>query len=98
MIEYEASEIFDCFPFFWNDPAETKYFWFLRKAFEKNYQDGLYQFSFFAYYMLMMTWLYCNLQKIKKCSCSHCFKKNIQEFHLMRNGKGKGAWSICMSL
>ena len=62
----EAAELGDYLPFSFNNPQEQEYVTFLGEAFETNYTHGNYQFAFLAYHMLTMSFVYCNIQQIKK--------------------------------
>lgn len=62
----EALELKDHLPLFFKTPNEQEYIAFLWDAFETNYEAEKYQFSFFAYHMLAMSFIYFNLWQIKE--------------------------------
>ena len=62
----EALELADHLPLSFKTQAEQEYIAFLWDAFETNYEAENYQFSFFAYHMLAMCFIYCNIWQIKK--------------------------------
>lgn len=61
----EAFELADHLPRSFKTPNEEEYIAFLWDTFETNYETGKYQFSFFAYHMLTMSFIYFNLWQIK---------------------------------
>ena len=61
----EAFEIWDYLPTSFKTSEEEKYLSFLWKSFETNYSTANYQFSFLAYHMIMMSFVYFSLWKIK---------------------------------
>ena len=62
----EAFELLYHLPISFKTEEEEKYIAYLWNAFEKNYEAENYQFSFFAYHMLTMCFIYCNIWQIKK--------------------------------
>src|SRR5664280_2535320 len=64
MIE-EASEILNFLPVRFKQPNEQEYIEFLWDSFESNYKNEKYQFSFIAYHMLFMSFVYFNIWQIK---------------------------------
>ena len=62
----EAAELSDYLPPSFGSPKEQEYVAFLWDAFETNYTHGKYQFAFFAYHMLTMSFVYFNIWQIKK--------------------------------
>ena len=61
----EAFELEDYLPVEFRDASESKYIDTLWSFFKNSYLSGDYQFSFIAYHMLMMSFLYFVLWKIK---------------------------------
>jgi hypothetical protein len=57
----EAQTIFDYLP---ESPEEANYLQFLSDVFESNYQNEKYQFSFIAFHMLFMCFVYYQIAKI----------------------------------
>ena len=62
----EAFELANHLPFSFKTQAEQEYIGLLWDAFEKNYEAEKYQFSFLAFHMLAMSFIYCNIWQIKK--------------------------------
>lgn len=62
----EAAELSDYLPLSFKTPKEQEYIDFLWDAFETNYTHGKYQFAFFAYHMLTMSFVYFNIWQIKQ--------------------------------
>jgi len=61
----EAWEILDYLPLSYRIPAEQEYIHFLWESFQSNYDNGKYQFSFLAYHMLYMSFVYFIVWQIK---------------------------------
>lgn len=62
----EASELSNYLPLSYKSPKEQEYIAFLWDAFETNYSHKKYQFAFFAYHMLTMSFVYFNIWQIKQ--------------------------------
>ena len=62
----EASELGNYLPLSFKSPKEQEYIRFLWDAFETNYTYGKYQFAFFAYHMLTMSFVYFNIWQIRQ--------------------------------
>ncbi|MFC1918833.1 hypothetical protein ACFLWW_02525 [Chloroflexota bacterium] len=62
----EAAELGNYLPLSFKSPKEQEYIEFLWDAFETNYTYGKYQFAFFAYHMLTMSFVYFNIWQIRK--------------------------------
>ena len=75
----QAFELADHLPLSFKTQAEQEYIAFLWDAFETNYENGKYQFSFFAYHMLMMSFINFNLWQIKT-ACPEDFRKGLIGF------------------
>ncbi len=71
----EARRIFDYLPV---NPPDEEYIRFLWDAFESNYKNGKYQFSFIAVHMLFMCFVYYQIAKIYKIDPNNC--KNLMVF------------------
>ena len=80
----EAFELVDHLPRSFKTPNEEEYIAFLWKAFEKNYKAKNYQFSFLAYHMLMMSFIYFNIWQIKQ-TWQDDFKKGLIGFSRNEN-------------
>ncbi|GGW80065.1 hypothetical protein [Salegentibacter mishustinae] len=74
----EAYEILDYLPIRFKEATEEEYIKFLWEAFESNYQNEKYQFSFMAYHMLFMSSVYFNVWQIKSI--------REDDFHKIRLG------------
>ncbi len=61
----EAYEILDYLPVKFKNHDEQEYIEFLWGSFEDNYENEKYQFSFIAYHMLFMSFVYFNVWQIK---------------------------------
>ena len=61
----EADEILNYLPLRFKNPSEQEYINFLWDSFESNYKNEKYQFSFIAYHMLFMSFVYFNIWQIK---------------------------------
>ncbi len=75
----EAAELGNYLPLSFKSPTEQEYIGFLWDAFETNYTYGKYQFAFFAYHMLTMSFVYFNIWQIRK-SQPRDFEKGIIGF------------------
>jgi hypothetical protein len=64
-----ANEILNYLPIRFKNPSEEEYIKFLWDSFESNYQNEKYQFSFIAYHMLFMSFVYINIWQIKSVRC-----------------------------
>ncbi|GGW74605.1 hypothetical protein DFQ11_1133 [Winogradskyella epiphytica] len=62
----EAYEILNYLPIRFKNQTEQEYIEFLWDSFESNYNNEKYQFSFMAYHMLFMSFVYFNVWQIKK--------------------------------
>ena len=61
----ESFEILNYLPIRFKNINEQEYIDFLWDSFESNYQNEKYQFSFIAYHMLFMSFVYFNVWQIK---------------------------------
>lgn len=61
----EAYEILDYLPVRFKQRNEQEYIDFLWDSFQSNYENEKYQFSFVAYHMLFMSFVYFNIWQIK---------------------------------
>lgn len=61
----EANEILNYLPTRFKHIGEQEYIEFLWDTFDSNYQNEKYQFSFIAYHMLFMSFVYFNIWQIK---------------------------------
>ena len=61
----EALEILKYLPIRFKQQNEQEYIEFLWDSFQSNYQNQKYQFSFIAYHMLFMSFVYFNIWQIK---------------------------------
>ena len=57
----EAYEILNLLPIRFKQRNEQEYITFLWDSFQSNYENGKYQFSFIAYHMLFMSFVYFNI-------------------------------------
>jgi hypothetical protein len=62
----EAYDILNYLPLRFKNTTEQEYIEFLWDSFESNYFNEKYQFSFMAYHMLFMSFVYFNVWQIKK--------------------------------
>jgi hypothetical protein len=62
----EAAELGNYLPTSFKSPKDQQYIEFLWDAFETNYTHGKYQFAFFVYHMLTMSFVYFNIWQIKQ--------------------------------
>ncbi len=62
----ESFEILNYLPIRFKNRTEQEYIEFLWDSFESNYSNEKYQFSFMAYHMLFMCFVYINVWQIKK--------------------------------
>ncbi len=62
----EAAELGNYLPLSFKSPKEQEYIEFLWDAFETNYNHGKYQFAFFAYHMLTMSFVYFKIWQIRQ--------------------------------
>ena len=62
----ESLEILNYLPIRFKNQTEQEYIEFLWDTFKSNYQNDKYQFSFMAYHMLFMSFVYFNVWQIKK--------------------------------
>ncbi|CAA0154827.1 conserved hypothetical protein [Tenacibaculum maritimum] len=62
----EATEILNYLPNRFKNQVEQEYIEFLWDSFKSNYENEKYQFSFMAYHMLFMSFVYFNVWQIKK--------------------------------
>ena len=75
----EAFELADHLPLSFKTQDEQAYIAFLWDVFETNYETGSYQFSFLAYHMLTMCFIYFNIWQIKQTWLDD-FKKGLIGF------------------
>lgn len=61
----EALEILKYLPIRFKQQNEQEYITFLWDSFQSNYENEKYQFSFIAYHMLFMSFVYFNIWQIK---------------------------------
>ena len=61
----DAFNILKYLPIRFKQPTEQEYITFLWDSFESNYENKKYQFSFMAYHMLFMSFVYFNIWQIK---------------------------------
>jgi hypothetical protein len=61
----EAYEILKYLPIRFKNRSEEEYIKFLWDSFESNYSNEKYQFSFMAYHMLFMSFVYFNIWQIR---------------------------------
>lgn len=76
----EHFEILNYLPIRFKNRNEQEYIEFLWDSFESNYNNEKYQFSFIAYHMLFMSFVYFNVWQIKKIHSAD-FEKIILGFH-----------------
>lgn len=62
----ESFDILNYLPIRFKNRTEQEYIEFLWDSFESNYSNEKYQFSFMAYHMLFMCFVYFNVWQIKK--------------------------------
>lgn len=62
----ESLEILNYLPIRFKNQTEQEYIEFLWDSFKSNYLNEKYQFSFMAYHMLFMSFVYFNVWQIKK--------------------------------
>ena len=62
----EAYDLGSYLPISFKTPSEQEYISFLWNTFENNYTNGIYQFAFLAYHMLVMSFIYFNIWRIRK--------------------------------
>ena len=75
----QALDLADYLPVSFKTSEEQKYVSFLWEAFEENYDGAKYQFAFLAYHMLMMSFVYFNIWKIRQVR-PHDFAKGLIGF------------------
>ena len=61
----EAIDLVDYLPISFKSASEQDYILFLWDTFTQNYESGKHQFAFLAYHMLMMSFVYFKIWKIK---------------------------------
>jgi hypothetical protein len=61
----DAFNILKYLPIRFKQPTEQEYITFLWDSYESNYENEKYQFSFMAYHMLFMSFVYFNIWQIK---------------------------------
>lgn len=76
----EHFEILNFLPIRFKNRNEQEYIEFLWDSFESNYNNEKYQFSFIAYHMLFMCFVYFNVWQIKKIH-KEDFEKITLGFH-----------------
>ena len=62
----EALDLADYLPDSFNTLNEHEYISFLWETFRENYLSGKYHFAFFAYHMLMMSFIYFNIWQVRR--------------------------------
>ena len=62
----DALSLSDYLPVSFGIPAEREYIAYLWEAFEANYNAGRHQFTFLSYHMLMMSFVYFSIWKIRQ--------------------------------
>ena len=62
----EALDLAGYLPLSFKTPNEQEYITFLWETFEDNYNTGKYQFSFLAYHMLMMSFVYFKVWQVRQ--------------------------------
>ena len=92
----EAFELADHLPLSFKTQDEQAYIAFLWDAFETNYEAEKYQFSFLAYHMLMMSFIYFNIWQIKQ-TWQDDFKKGLIGFIRNENDLLKAASPFAFS-
>ena len=75
----EARELNEFLPISFKAPNEQEYISFLWGAFDTNYENERYQFSFLAYHMLMMSFVYFIIWQIREIRMED-FKKALIGF------------------
>lgn len=75
----EAAELGNYLPLTFKTRSEQEYIAFLWDAFETNYTYGKYQFTFLAYHMLTMSFVYFNIWQIKQTEPGD-FQKGLIDF------------------
>ena len=75
----EATELGNYLPISFKTESEQEYITFLWNTFETNYTYAKYQFSFLAYHMLTMSFVYFNIWQIKQTRLDD-FKKGLIGF------------------
>jgi len=76
----EPLRILNYLPIRFKNSVEQEYIEFLWDSFESNYNNEKYQFSFIAYHMLFMSFVYFNVWQIKKIQTED-FDKITLGFH-----------------
>ncbi|GAX61632.1 methionyl-tRNA synthetase [Candidatus Scalindua japonica] len=76
----ESFELSNYLPIRFKNQNEEEYIEFLWDSFKSNYQNDKYQFSFIAYHMLFMSFVYFNVWQIKKIH-KEDFEKITLGFH-----------------
>lgn len=76
----EHFEILNYLPIRFKNRNEQEYIEFLWDSFESNYDNEKYQFSFIAYHMMFMSFVYFNVWQIKKIH-EEDFEKITLGFH-----------------
>ena len=75
----EALYLADYLPISFKTPSEQEYIPFLWDAFGVNYESGKFQSAFLAYHMLMMSFVYFNIWKVRQ-TCPDDFEKVLIGF------------------
>ena len=75
----EAFDLDSYLPISFKNPSERDYITFLWDTFEKNYTNGIYQFAFLAYHMLLMSFIYFSIWRIRQ-TCPQDFEKGLIGF------------------
>ena len=72
-------ELDNLLPISFKTPAEQDYIAFLRETVEENYINHKYQFSFFVYHMIVMSFFYFKIWQLRR-SYSQDFEKGLIGF------------------
>ena len=75
----EAYDLDNYLPISFKTRSEQEYITFLWDTFKKNYTSGIYQFAFLAYHMLVMSFIYFNIWRIRQ-TCPQDFEKGLIGF------------------
>jgi hypothetical protein len=76
----ELGKIFNYFPLYHKHESESDYLTFLWDSFQSNYEKEKYQFSFIAFHMIYMSFIYFVVWRIKEIKSSD-FDKAIIGFN-----------------
>ncbi len=76
----DLAKVFNYFPIYHKHESESDYLTFLWDSFESNYEKEKYQFSFIAFHMIYMSFIYFVVWRIKEIKSSD-FDKAIIGFN-----------------